>query len=65
MPVGACGGDAQRDTPALGGDRAFQAALAPAHRGGPGEWAAARCLGHPPIDRHISQFQADDLVIRL
>jgi hypothetical protein len=65
VPVGARGSDAQRDARSLGGDRAFQAAFAPVHRGGPGELAAAWRLGHAPIDRHIGQFQADDLVIRV
>lgn len=29
----------------------------PFHPGGPGERAAARCFGHAPIHRHVTQVQ--------
>ena len=63
VPVGARAGDAQRDAVVLGGHRAFQAALAPVHRGRPSALAAAGRLGDAPIHRHVGKLQADDLVI--
>lgn len=63
VAVGASCGDAQRDAVIFGGHRAFQAALAPVHRGGASAFPAAGCLGDAPIHCDIAQLQADHLVI--
>jgi ABC-2 type transport system permease protein len=56
-------GDAQRDAVALGGQRAFQPAFAPVHRRRPGTLTPTWRLGQAPIHHHITQLQADHLVI--
>jgi ABC-2 type transporter len=48
---------------ALGGQRAFQPAFAPVHRRRPGTLTPTRRLGQAPIHHHITQLQADHLVI--
>jgi hypothetical protein len=53
----------QRDAGLLGSHRAFQAAFAPVHRRRARTLPAARSLGDAPIHRHITQLQADELVI--
>ena len=62
VPVGARAGDTQRDAVVLGGHGAFQAALAPVHRGRPSAFSAAGRLGDAPIHRHVGKLQADHLV---
>jgi hypothetical protein len=47
----------------LGGDRSFQPLLAPIHRAGPGDLAAAGRLGDTAIHRQVLQLQAVHAVI--
>jgi hypothetical protein len=61
--VGWGGHHGQRDAARLHGDRALEALLAPVHRAGPGDLAAAGGLGDAAVHRQMLQLQAEQLVV--
>jgi hypothetical protein len=63
VAVGAGGDQPKRDPRTIGGHRAFAALLAPIDRGAASDPTATGGLGDAPIDRHIGQLQADELVV--
>lgn len=65
MAVGCCDLGVQRDAFALCEQRAFRAALAPAHRRPAGRFTAAGGLDDASVHHQILQLQAHDPVIGL
>jgi hypothetical protein len=53
----------QRDAARLNGDRTLEPLFAAVDRAGPGDLAAAGCLGGAAVDRQVLQLQAEQLVI--